>query len=235
MTIPHKEAAFGLARRGERGCPGGGRGQPALAGRWPGDHGRQYGYAFGFIESLDRGFPGLERRRRVIAWSSVPVALRARLSIGLSAVEGPSPVVLANRTRQRRRGSMAHGSLDADGRRMSQVIDWRQDRQSVVADVRAHRQYDVTRDGPITRHWKSNCRLPARPDCVVADIVYSPLETPLLSSGARHCGLACSSTVYGCCSIKRYRRFEAWFGVRPEPSRAELRQMVEADLIAEQD
>ena len=67
--------------------------------------------------------------------------------------------------------------------------------------------------------------LPAR--AAVADIVYAPLETPLLAA-ARARGLA---TVDGLGMLlhQAVPGFEAWFGVRPQVS-PELRALIEADL-----
>ena len=66
---------------------------------------------------------------------------------------------------------------------------------------------------------------------VVADVVYAPLETPLLAA-ARDRGLR---TVDGLGMLlhQAVRGFELWFGVRPEVT-PELRALVEADLRREQ-
>jgi shikimate dehydrogenase len=68
----------------------------------------------------------------------------------------------------------------------------------------------------------------AGPALTVADIVYAPLETPLLAA-ARARGLA---TVDGLGMLLHQARpgFAAWFGVDPVVD-AELRRYVEADLI----
>lgn len=68
----------------------------------------------------------------------------------------------------------------------------------------------------------------AGPSLTVADIVYAPLETPLLAA-ARARGLA---TVDGLGMLLHQARpgFAAWFGVDPVVD-TELRRYVEADLI----
>ena len=68
-------------------------------------------------------------------------------------------------------------------------------------------------------------RLPSH--AVVADIVYVPLETPLLVA-ARARGLR-SADGLGMLLHQAVRGFELWFGRRPEVT-AELRALVEADL-----
>jgi shikimate dehydrogenase len=64
-------------------------------------------------------------------------------------------------------------------------------------------------------------------DCVVADIVYVPLETPLLAT-ARALGLR---TVDGLGMLlhQAVPGFEKWFGVKPEVT-PELRAFIEADI-----
>jgi shikimate dehydrogenase len=62
---------------------------------------------------------------------------------------------------------------------------------------------------------------------VVADLVYVPLETPLLSAG-RARGLKTADGL-GMLLQQAVRGFELWFGQRPEVT-PELRALVEADL-----
>jgi shikimate dehydrogenase len=65
------------------------------------------------------------------------------------------------------------------------------------------------------------------PACVVADIVYVPLETPLLAA-ARKRGLA---TVDGLGMLlhQAVPGFERWFGVRPEVT-DDLRALIVRDI-----
>jgi shikimate dehydrogenase len=65
------------------------------------------------------------------------------------------------------------------------------------------------------------------PHAVVADLVYVPLETPLLSAG-RARGLKTADGL-GMLLHQAVRGFELWFGRRPEVT-PELRALVEADL-----
>jgi shikimate dehydrogenase len=68
-------------------------------------------------------------------------------------------------------------------------------------------------------------RLPA--DAVVADLVYVPLQTPLLAAAEAR-GLRCADGL-GMLLHQAVRGFELWFGRRPEVT-PELRALVEADL-----
>ena len=62
---------------------------------------------------------------------------------------------------------------------------------------------------------------------LVADLVYVPLETPLLAA-ARRRGLQTADGL-GMLLHQAVRGFELWFGRRPEVT-PELRALVEADL-----
>lgn len=66
-----------------------------------------------------------------------------------------------------------------------------------------------------------------QPSAVVADIVYTPLETTLLAR-ARSRGLRTADGL-GMLLHQAVRGFQLWFGVRPEVT-PELRAIVEADL-----
>ena len=68
---------------------------------------------------------------------------------------------------------------------------------------------------------------PLHADAVVADLVYVPLETPLLAA-ARGRGLVTADGI-GMLLHQAVRGFQLWFGVRPEVT-PELRAVVEADL-----
>jgi shikimate dehydrogenase len=68
-------------------------------------------------------------------------------------------------------------------------------------------------------------RLPS--DAVVADLVYVPLQTPLLAA-AQARGLKTADGL-GMLLHQAVRGFELWFGQRPQVT-SELRALVEADL-----
>ncbi|GAC1496070.1 MAG: shikimate dehydrogenase [Bradyrhizobium sp.] len=65
------------------------------------------------------------------------------------------------------------------------------------------------------------------PQAVVADLVYTPLQTPLLAA-AQARGLGTADGL-GMLLHQAVRGFELWFGQRPEVT-SELRALVEADL-----
>jgi shikimate dehydrogenase len=65
------------------------------------------------------------------------------------------------------------------------------------------------------------------PDAVVADIVYSPLETPLLAEARKRGNIAVDGL--GMLLHQAVPGFERWFGVRPEVT-AQLKAHVAASL-----
>ncbi|BAT58365.1 shikimate dehydrogenase [Variibacter gotjawalensis] len=69
---------------------------------------------------------------------------------------------------------------------------------------------------------------PLASDAAVSDIVYSPLETPLLAA-AKARGLKTADGL-GMLLYQAVRGFSLWFGVKPEVT-AELRALVERDLV----
>jgi shikimate dehydrogenase len=71
---------------------------------------------------------------------------------------------------------------------------------------------------------------PLRPAAAVTDLVYAPLDTPLLTA-ARARGHATADGL-GMLLHQAVRGFQLWFGVRPEVT-TELRALVEADLAKE--
>ena len=69
---------------------------------------------------------------------------------------------------------------------------------------------------------------PLPQQALVADLVYAPLETPLLAA-ARARGLATADGL-GMLLHQAVRGFQLWFGVRPDVTR-QLRTLVETDLV----
>lgn len=68
-----------------------------------------------------------------------------------------------------------------------------------------------------------------RPGTIVDDIVYVPLETPLLAEARRRGGIPVDGL--GMLLHQAVPGFERWFGVRPQVTAA-LRAKLEADIPA---
>lgn len=217
VTLPHKEAALQLAAVVDEAA----RTIGAANTVWLDQAGRlsaSNSDAYGFITNLDAQAPDWNKGRRPAIVLGAGGAGRAILH-GL-LTEGAARILLANRTRGR-----AEALVRAFGPAVS-VIDW-QDRNRALEGcgllVNAT-SLGMTGKDPLDIDLKA---LPG--DAVVADIVYSPLETKLLEAARARgnrvvdgLGMLLHQAVPG---------FERWFGVRPEVT-PELRTHVAAALGA---
>ena len=201
VTLPHKEAALRLAAVADEAA----RTIGAANTLWLDDGGRLNASntdAYGFITNLDAEIPDWNDGGRPAVVLGAGGAARAILH-GLLA-EGARRIFLANRTSGR-----AEALAGAFGPAVT-VVDWR-DRNRALAGcgllVNAT-SLGMTGKDPLDLDLAS---LP--PNAVVADIVYSPLETALLAA-ARAKG---NRTVDGLGMLlhQAVPGFERWFGVRP--------------------
>ena len=213
VTIPHKEAAF---RACDRLSPFARRvgavntlvvDGPELVG--------SNSDGFGFLENLRAGQPDWQASRGSAIVVGAGGAARAVVAALLEA--GVPALNLVNRTRER-----AEALADDLGGPIT-VLDW-QDRALALAEAALLvncTSLGMTGQAPLELDLTA---LP--PDAVVNDLVYSPLETPLLAA-ARARG---NPVVDGLGMLLHQARpgFEAWFGVAPEVT-AELRDAVLAD------
>ena len=212
VTIPHKELALALSKPDERA-----RAVGAANTLWfeNGELCSTNTDVEGFINNLDASAPG---------WDGCEDALVLGAGGAAHAVvfglldRGIKRVHLANRTIAR-----ARALADQFGANVLPVA-W--DAQSDI----------LPRTGLLVNTTSLGMkgqpplefdvgRLPSH--AVVADLVYVPLDTPLLAAARAH-GL---KTVDGLGMLlhQAVRGFELWFGRRPEVT-AELRALVEADL-----
>jgi shikimate dehydrogenase len=212
VTIPHKERALALTKPDERA-----RAVGAANTLWyEGAELRSTNTDIeGFIGNLDASAPG---------WDAAGDALvlgagGASRAVVFGLIErGISRVHLANRTLER-----AQALADQFGPGVHPVA-W-----DAIGDLlpRAGLLVNTTSLG---MHGQPALELdpgllPSH--AVVADLVYVPLETPLLVA-ARARGLKTADGL-GMLLHQAVRGFELWFGQRPEVT-SELRALVEADL-----
>jgi len=212
VTIPHKELALALSKPDERA-----RAVGAANTLWfeNGELCSTNTDVEGFINNLDASAPG---------WDGCEDALVLGAGGAAHAVvfglldRGIKRVHLANRTIAR-----ARALADQFGANVLPVA-W--DAQGDILP-RSGLLVNTTSLGmkgqpPLELDVE---RLPSH--TVVADLVYVPLDTPLLAAARAH-GL---KTVDGLGMLlhQAVRGFELWFGRRPEVT-AELRALVEADL-----
>jgi len=212
VTLPHKERALALSKPDQRA-----RAVGAANTLWY-DNGELRSTNTdieGFINNLDASAPG---------WDAASDALvlgagGASRAVVFGLIErGIKRVHLANRTMER-----ARALADQFGASVHPIA-W-----DAIGDVlpRATLLVNTTSLG---MHGQPALELDVGllpPQAVVADLVYVPLETPLLAA-ARARGLKTADGL-GMLLHQAVRGFELWFGQRPEVT-PELRALVEADL-----
>ncbi len=212
VTIPHKEQALALSKPDARA-----RAVGAANTLWfkDGELCSTNTDVEGFIDNLDACAPGWDKAEDALvlgAGGSSRAVLFGLMERGVKRVH------LANRTMERA-GALA----DQFGASVLPVA-W-----DAIGELlpRAKLLVNTTSLG---MHGQPALdldvsRLPF--GAVVADLVYVPLETPLLAQ-ARERGLKIADGL-GMLLYQAVRGFELWFGKRPEVT-SELRALIEADL-----
>ncbi len=215
VTIPHKETAMRLLDRVDPMAKRIGAINTIVIGE-DGSLGGFNNDGFGYIESLREAQP--EWRADAGAAVVLGAGGGARAVVASLADRGAKEIRLLNRTAARAE------QLAREYGAPVKAVPWDQ-RSEAIADaallvnttsqgMQGQPALDISLD-----------RLPAR--TVVSDIVYIPLETPLLAA-ARKRG---NATVNGLGMLLNQARpaFKAWFGVMPDVT-PELRRMVEATI-----
>ena len=216
VTVPHKEVAYALSRH---------KTPTALALRavntlWieRGELHADNTDVSGFLDNLDECAPQWKKQAAHAVVLGAGGAARA-VVFGLLR-RGVARVTLVNRTVSRA-GSVA----DQLGGGHVTAAEW-----AALPDLLRGADLLVNTT-PLGMHGQPPLdvkveSLPAH--CVVADIVYVPLETDLLRQ-AKSCGLR---TVDGLGMLlhQATHGFERWFGVQPKVT-AELRALVVADIV----
>lgn len=218
VTLPHKEAALAAARSADEAAVTIG----AANTLWLDPDGALHASntdAYGFMTNLDAEAPQWNERLGAVMVLGAGGAARAIL-FGLIEA-GATKVLLANRTRPR-----AEALAAAFGPRV-EVVDWekRSEALSACGLLVNTTSLGMTGQAPLTIDLSA---LPT--NAVVADIVYNPLETPLLAA-ARARGLAAVDGL-GMLLHQAVPGFERWFGVRPAVT-PELKAHVVATLGAQ--
>ena len=212
VTLPHKERALALSKPDARA-----RAVGAANTLWyeDGELRSTNTDIEGFINNLDACAPGWDRAEDALVLG----AGGASRAVVFGLIErGIKRVHLANRTLER-----AQALADQFGASVHPVA-W-----EAIGDVlpRAGLLVNTTSLG---MHGQPSLEIDVAllpPNAVVADLVYVPLETPLLAA-ARGRGLQVADGL-GMLLHQAVRGFELWFGRRPQVT-SELRALVEADL-----
>jgi shikimate dehydrogenase len=215
LTIPHKEVAMTLVDRIEDAARAIGAINCVTVGSDGSLSGANYD-GFGFIQSVLDAVPGWQAGERPAVVLGAGGGSRA---VVFSLIErGVKELRLTNRT-------MAKAEkLAAEIRGPISVVPWA-DREKALDG--AGLLVNTTSQGMVGQ-LPLEIRLDALPqDALVADIVYSPLITPLLAA-ARGRG---NTIVDGLGMLIHQARpaFKAWFGIMPEVTAA-LRKLMQATL-----
>lgn len=214
VTVPHKEAAYRLAVIKE---------QSALAVEaantiWlePNGLGCANTDTYGFMTHLTLSAPNWFKSKTPVSVLGAGGAARAIVYGLLEA--GVAEIRVFNRTRQR------SGNLALTFGPSVRAFDWDK-RELASRDLSV--LVNTTTLGMKDQSGLDFDVSQLNAGCVVADIVYVPLETPLLQT-ARARGL---KTVDGLGMLlhQAVPGFQKWFGVKPEVT-PELRGLVEADI-----
>lgn len=215
VTVPHKEAAFRLAAQRDAAAEAVG----AVNVLWL-ENGRLSGGnsdVHGFVANLDDRAPGWDVRGGLAVILGAGGAARGAV-YGL--MQRGLRVALVNRTPERAAELAAHygGGTSAHG--------W-SDLPGLLA--RADLLVNCTSLGMVGKPPLEIDLAALKAGAVVYDIVYVPLETPLLAAARRRghrtvdgLGMLLQQAGYG---------FHKWFGAHPQVT-AELRALCEADILA---
>jgi shikimate dehydrogenase len=215
VTLPHKTEALRLATKADESA----RTIGAANTLWLDGAGRLNASntdAYGFMTNLNQEAPHWNKGRAPVMVLGAGGAARAIL-YGLIA-QGASRILLANRTRDR--ADVLAGTF---GPAVS-VVDWDARNQALAGCGLLVNATSLGMSGkdPLDIEVEA---LPE--DAVVADIVYSPLETPLLATARARRRQAVDGL--GMLLYQAVPGFERWFGVRPQVTK-ELKAHVAATL-----
>ena len=218
VTIPHKEAAFALAGRRDEAAEAIG----AVNTLWFED-GRLCGGntdAHGFAANLDQYAPGWAANGPAVVLGAGGAA---RAVVHALKQRGAKDIRIANRTLARAAELRDRFGAGVSAHPLEAVADLLGDCGLLVNTT----ALGMAGKGGEAALPAEPALLPAR--TIVTDIVYVPLETPLLAA-ARARGL---KTVDGLGMLLQQAvpGFERWFGVRPEVT-PDLRALIVADLGA---
>ena len=214
VTVPHKEAALRAVSRAEPVAAA----LKAVNTLWLEDD-RLIGTntdVYGFLAHLDESLPGWNTRTRMAAVLGAGGAARAVIH-GLIE-RGISRLVVVNRTRTRAETLAAELDTRVTPAGFAELPQWLKETDLLVNAT----SLGMTGQPPLDLDLG-----PLKSGAAVYDIVYAPLETPLLAA-ARARGHPAVDGL-GMLLHQAVPGFERWFGVRPKVTPA-LRSLVAADL-----
>jgi shikimate dehydrogenase len=214
VTIPHKEAAYAAAAVTMPAA----RSVAAANTLWfEGDRlVADNTDAAGFMSHLRACVPGFDARRSAVAVLGAGGAARGIVYAFLDA--GTPEVRIFNRTRERADAVARHFGTRVKTHDWRDRVDRSREAGVLVNATSLGMEHTAPLDMPLAQLDDA---------CIVADLVYVPLLTPLLAA-ARARGLP---TVDGLGMLlhQAVPGFEKWFGVRPQVT-DELRALLVADI-----
>lgn len=214
ITIPLKELAFQAVGRTD-----------ALTARLKSvntvyvDGGQLVGTStdgIGFMANLRQTITDWQTDGQAVTMLGAGGAARALTATLIDA--GVARIVIANRTMSRAEAIAAEHDARVSTCDWSDLPDSLADTDLLVNST----SLGMERQPPLELSLET-----LRPNAVVADIVYAPLETDLLKQAARR-GHRCVDGL-GMLLHQAVPGFEKWFGIRPEVT-AELRDIIAADI-----
>lgn len=202
VTVPHKEAAAKAATRSDVAVAN------VLRREDDGTFSAFNTDGAGFLDSLSEGAPDWRAKvRRVLILG----AGGAALGVGQALSPYVDTIHFANRTAER-------GEQTAAAIPNGRATRWDDlERAFGHADLIVQTTTLGMADQPEMDWPVSLCR----PNAIIADIVYRPLETPLLAA-ARARGLTAIDGL-GMLIHQGARSFEIWFGIKPDVAKARQR------------
>lgn len=216
VTVPHKAAACALCDRLDGTAKRLGAANTLIFGPDGDIEGRNTD-AYGFAEALKAGAPGAPGGGSAVVLGAGGAARAVVLAL---RTLGYGPVRIANRT-----AAHAEATAAALGPGV-ETVPWR---ERAAALAGAALLVNATSLGMAGQPALDLPLDDLPPEATVSDIVYAPLETPLLAAARRH---GCR-TVDGLGMLLHQGRpgFRAWFGVDPAVD-DDLRRAVAGDLLA---
>jgi len=214
VTIPHKEAAYAAAAVTMPAA----RAVAAANTLWfEGDRlVADNTDAAGFMSHLRARVPGFDASRSAAAVLGAGGAARGIIYALLDA--GAREVRIFNRTRERADAVARHFGPRAKAHDWHDRVDRSREVGVLVNATSLGMEHTAPLDMPLARLDDA---------CIVADLVYVPLVTPLLAA-AQARGLAAVDGL-GMLLHQAVPGFEKWFNVRPEVT-DELRALLVADI-----
>jgi shikimate dehydrogenase len=214
VTIPHKETAFAVADEKKPAA----RAMGAANTLWyEGDQlVAENTDGIGFMNDLVANYPRFSAKGSAIALLGAGGAARAIIHAFLEA--GAQEIRVFNRTRARADAVAGHFGARVKPHDWADRADRSRDASILVNATSLGMKGGAALDMPLEQLDRA---------CIVADLVYVPLVTPLVAA-ARERGLSAMDGL-GMLLHQAVPGFAKWFGVTPEVT-PELRALIVADI-----